>query len=84
MENQIINQKLAQINALKNYLRETDYHNHKRSDDLAAGSNNPYQIPQDVLMERAAARENINALEYEIEQLQEELSHEDQPLEDEV
>jgi HAMP domain-containing protein len=71
-----INEKLAQITELKNYLRETDYHNHKRSDDLAAGSNNPYQIPQDVLEGRANARNEINVLEAEVERLAEELETE--------
>ncbi len=65
-----MNHKLAKITELKNYLRETDYHNHKRSDDLAVGSNNPYQIPQEVLVGRANARNEINLLEAEVKELE--------------
>ena len=71
---QLVNEKLAQITALKNYLSKTDYHNHKRSDDLAAGIENPYQIPQEVLVGRNDARNNINTLEAEVAALEAEIA----------
>lgn len=51
-----------------------DYHNHKRSDDLAAGIENPYQIPQEVLVGRNDARNNINILEAEVAALEAEIA----------
>ena len=60
MENlQKINSKYALIAELKLYLESTDYHILKQ----AEGN---YQAPQDILFQRAEARENINALEDEI------------------
>ena len=70
---QLINEKLAQITALKNYLSKTDYHNHKQSDDLAAGIENPYQIPHEVLVGRNDARNNINVLQAQIKELEAEI-----------
>ena len=57
-----INKKYAMIAELKLYLNSTDYHILKQME----GS---YQAPQDILFQRAEARENINALESEIEEL---------------
>lgn len=56
---QEINSKYALIAELKLYLESTDYHILKQ----AEGN---YQAPQDILFQRAEARENINALEDEI------------------
>jgi hypothetical protein len=58
-----INAKYAMIAELKQYLTSTDYHVIK----LSEGG---YIIPQNILMERHAARENINALENEIEEIE--------------
>lgn len=55
-------------------MSKTDYHNHKRSDDLAAGIENPYQIPQEVLVGRNDARNNINTLEAEVAALEAEIA----------
>lgn len=71
-----INEKYAQITELKNYLSKTDYHNHKRSDDLAAGVENPYQIPEDVISGRREARELINTLQEEVKVLESQLNDE--------
>jgi len=80
----LINQKYAQINELKSYLYGTDYHILKRSDDLFVEASSPYVVPEDILMERHDARENINALENEIKLLEEELSAEIQESAHEV
>jgi hypothetical protein len=72
----LINQKYAQINELKSYLYSTDYHILKRNDDLFIEAPSPYVVPEDILMGRHDARENINALEKEIKLLEEELSAE--------
>ena len=76
----LINIKYAQINELKIYLSQTDYHNDKREDDQQKGINPTYQTPMGVLMERDNARANINALEQEISTLEQELE-EEQPYE---
>lgn len=58
-----INAKYAMIAELKQYLTSTDYHVIKQSEE-------GHIIPQNILMERHAARENINVLESEIEELE--------------
>ena len=73
----LINQKFAQISELKSYLFSTDYHILKRNDDLLLELPQPYAVPEDVLMQRHNARENINALEIEISQLESELTEEE-------
>lgn len=72
----LINIKYAQINELKLYLSQTDYHNDKREDDQQKGVTPTYQTPMEVLMERDNARANINALEQEIATLEQELEQE--------
>lgn len=69
----MINIRYAQINELKLYLSQTDYHNDKREDDQQKGVTPTYQTPMEVLMERDNARININALEQEIATLEQEL-----------
>lgn len=67
---QEINSKYALIAELKQYLDLTDYHVLKQAEG-------GYKTPQDILFRRAEARENINALEGEIEELLIELTEED-------
>ena len=57
-----INQKQSRILELKSYLNSTDYHILKKEEG--------YEIPQDILTTRAAARAEINQLEQEVEQLE--------------
>ena len=59
---QEINKKYSMIAELKLYLNSTDYHILKQVEGN-------YQAPQDILFQRVEARENINALEREIEEL---------------
>ena len=66
---QEINSKYALIAELKHYPESTDYHVLKQ----AEGS---YQVPQSILLQRAEARENINALEDEIRILESEIASE--------
>jgi hypothetical protein len=56
---QEINSKYAMVAELKLYLDSTDYHILKQAEG-------GYQTPQEVLFQRAEARENINAIEDEI------------------
>ena len=60
-----INQKQSRILELKSYLNSTDYHILKKEEG--------YDIPQEVLTERASARLEINKLEAEIVILEEEI-----------
>lgn len=69
----LINQKHAQISELKSYLISTDYHVLKRNDDLMRGLSEPYVVPEDVLMQRHNAREDINAIQTEIASLEAEI-----------
>lgn len=83
----LINQKYAQISELKSYLFSTDYHILKRNDDLFYEVEAPYVVPEDVLMGRHDARENINILQSQINQLESEIeaeSNEMDPVEIEV
>lgn len=66
---QEINSKYALIAELKHYLESTDYHVLKQAEG-------GYQAPQDILFQRAEARENINALEDEIRILESEIASE--------
>ena len=67
---QEINKKYSMIAEFKLFLNSTDYHILKQ---VEGG----YQAPQDILFQRVEARENINALEREIEELLIELTEED-------
>ena len=60
-----INQKQSRILELKSYLNSTDYHILKKEEG--------YEIPQEVLTERASARIEINQLEAEILTLENEI-----------
>lgn len=64
-----INKKYAVIAELKHYLESTDYHVLKQAEG-------GYQVPQSILLQRAQARENINALEDEIHILKAETDEE--------
>ena len=57
-----INKRYAMIQEQRNYLASIDYHVLKQ---MESG----YTAPQDILLQRAEARENINALQSEIEEL---------------
>ena len=57
-----INKRYAMIQEQRNYLSSTDYHVLKQMEGN-------YTTPQYVLSQRAEARENINALQSEIEEL---------------
>ena len=57
-----INSRYAMIADQKRYLSSTDYH-------LLKQMEGGYVVPQDVLFERAEARENINQLQSEIAEL---------------
>lgn len=58
-----INKKYAEINELKAMLVNTDYHVIKEAEG-------DYTAPEEVLQIRAAARNRINVLEAEIDQLE--------------
>ncbi len=57
-----INKRHAMIAELKLYLESTDHHILKQAEG-------GYICPQDILFQRAESRENINALQSEVEQL---------------
>lgn len=69
-----INKKYAEINDLKALLASTDYQVIKE----AGGG---YSVPQEIIDERQDARNRINVLEAEIEQLEDAL--EDASVEEE-
>lgn len=60
-----INKKYAEINELKAMLVNTDYHVIKEAEG-------DYSVPQEIIDERQDARNRINVLEAEIEQLKSE------------
>jgi hypothetical protein len=60
-----INKKYAEINELKAMLVNTDYHVIKEAEG-------GYSVPQEIIDERQDARNRINVLEAEIEQLKSE------------
>jgi hypothetical protein len=60
-----INKKYAEINELKAMLVNTDYHVIKEAEG-------GYSVPQEIIDERQDARNRINVLEAEIEQLESE------------
>lgn len=66
---QEINKKYSMIAEMKLFLESTDYHVLKQAEG-------GYQAPQDILFQRAEARENINALEDEIRILESEIASE--------
>lgn len=76
----LINQKYAQISELKTYLFSTDYHILKRNDHLMLGLSEPYVVPEDVLMQRHNAREDINTIQGEIASLEAEILAEEAML----
>ena len=61
-----INKKYAEINDLKALLASTDY-------QIIKEAEGGYSVPQEIIDERQDARNRINILEAEIEQLEAEL-----------
>ena len=63
-----VNEKHAQINELRNYLRSTDYKAIKEAETGVA-------MLSEVKDERQFARDEINRLEYEVSMLEEQLKN---------
>ncbi len=63
-----VNEKHAQINELRNYLRSTDY---KVIKEAETG----YVMPEEIRDSRQQARDGISELEYEISLLEEQLKN---------
>lgn len=64
-----VNEKHAQINELRNYLRSTDY---KAIKEAETGN----VMPEEIRDSRQQARDGINELEYEISTLEETMEFE--------
>ncbi len=64
-----VNEKHAQINELRNYLRSTDY---KVIKEAETG----YVMPEEIRDSRQQARDGISELEYEISTLEETMEFE--------
>ena len=68
-----INQKQSRILELEAYLNSTDYHILKKEEG--------YDILQDIITTRAAARAEVNQLEQEVVELQAEIIRETAEIE---